>query len=154
MWPHRAHRRRWNHQPSAARHSTHPGPLGGTVASISSVIVTVVREGSSPSQYRYPGRRGLDADDDLAHRAAVLDELERLDDLAERIPAVDDGLELAGGDQLLQGLDVSGVHGLPPEHQTRPLVAEQRHERTDNQAAEDVARLAAERHVRAAGLQH
>src|SRR5687768_17894956 len=33
-WPHRAQRRRWNHQPSVARHSTQPGPLGGTAVSI------------------------------------------------------------------------------------------------------------------------
>jgi len=34
MWPHLAHRRRWNHQPPEARHSRQPGPLGGTPGSI------------------------------------------------------------------------------------------------------------------------
>src|SRR4051812_38497081 len=34
MCPHWAHRRRWNHQPPSASHSTQPGPLGGTLGSI------------------------------------------------------------------------------------------------------------------------
>ncbi len=38
MWPHVTQRRRWNHQPSAARHSTQPVPLGGTDGSICSVM--------------------------------------------------------------------------------------------------------------------
>ena len=33
MWPHAAQRRRWNHQPSVARHSTQPVPDGRTVGS-------------------------------------------------------------------------------------------------------------------------
>ena len=36
IWPQPAQRRRWNHQPSEARHSTHPEPLGVTEVSIRS----------------------------------------------------------------------------------------------------------------------
>lgn len=38
-WLHRAHRRRWNHQPPAASHSTHPVPLRGTSASIAAAVI-------------------------------------------------------------------------------------------------------------------
>ena len=34
MWPHSVQRRRWNHHPPEARHSTQPSPLGGTLGSI------------------------------------------------------------------------------------------------------------------------
>ena len=38
MWPHSAHRRRWNHQPPDSMHSTQPVPLGGTSGSMKFVI--------------------------------------------------------------------------------------------------------------------
>src|SRR5919107_1624563 len=38
MWPQAAHRRRWNHHPPVASHSTQPGPLGGTDGSIAAVV--------------------------------------------------------------------------------------------------------------------
>ena len=39
MWPHWAQRRRWNHQPPAASHSTQPVPLGGTHGSIPDAVM-------------------------------------------------------------------------------------------------------------------
>src|ERR1700722_18647151 len=38
MCPHAAQRRRWNHQPPTASHSTHPVPLGGTDGSMAAVM--------------------------------------------------------------------------------------------------------------------
>ncbi len=38
MCPHRAQRRRWNHQPPCSSHSAQPVPLGGTVTSIGSAV--------------------------------------------------------------------------------------------------------------------
>ena len=38
MWPHSAHRRRWNHQPPDSMHSTQPVPLGGTSGSMNFVM--------------------------------------------------------------------------------------------------------------------
>lgn len=35
MCPQPAQRRKWNHQPPLARHSTHPEPLGGIAGSMS-----------------------------------------------------------------------------------------------------------------------
>lgn len=40
MCPHRAQRRRWNHQPPVWSHSAHPVPLGGAVGSIALGLLT------------------------------------------------------------------------------------------------------------------
>src|ERR1700728_4884155 len=39
MWPHCAQRRRCNHQPLLARHSSQPVPLGGTAGAIRSSAI-------------------------------------------------------------------------------------------------------------------
>src|SRR6185369_7213849 len=57
MCPHWAHRRRWNHQPSCARHSIHPVPDGGTDVSTPSMLT---RSACHPGGRRRNRRSTLD----------------------------------------------------------------------------------------------
>jgi len=57
MWPHLAQRRRWNHQPPVARHSTQPAPDGGTEGSIWSLadirlIIAIDADPARPARSR------------------------------------------------------------------------------------------------------
>src|SRR3954453_6886801 len=77
MWPHRAQRRRWNHQPPVASHSTQPVPLGlaatsthpGAVAATPSRAVPAIphhrpEEGKAmPPETMEPGAYGTDGTD-------------------------------------------------------------------------------------------
>ena len=69
--------------------------------------------------WRGSRRHGSGVTMTLPLRVAVVDPAERLDDLAQREAPIDDRLELAGRDQLLQGRHVVRVERLPPEH--RPV---------------------------------
>src|SRR5829696_3754247 len=64
MCPHWAHRRRWNHQPPAASHSTHPVPLGTADGSIpATALADIPHRPPEKGLAMEPGTYGTDGTD-------------------------------------------------------------------------------------------
>src|SRR4051812_50204737 len=82
MCPHCVQRRRWNHQPPASSHSTHPGPLGGTEGSTALAVGSLADTAHHPlegSSGMEPGLYGTDGTDP-EEASGLLEAEDTLDD--------------------------------------------------------------------------
>src|SRR3954470_12531594 len=126
MWPHCVQRRRWNHQPPVASHSTQPVPLGTAAGSIPEASCPVIDappveegNGMEPGIYGTDGTDPeeasglLEAEDTLDDPRGVRDVLDTGWSPPERPWAVDDWGTTDAEESAGEGLDGRLARELP-----------------------------------------